>query len=844
MKLFLSIFIFSQVCLASFLTEKIKIKFKGDDLTFHVHYPESKIEFARETIRIIKSDFNQVNDYFDYLPQSNVHVVVNKVSGEANGAAGVFPRNTIFLNDFPPHKFSSLSHTNNWLRILLIHEYVHILTLEMTHGIRDFFRIFLGSSMKWSQFMPRWLSEGVATWAESKFTGEGRVKHPVIASQMVSLLKSSKTCHSKLCFDKPRHYPFGSYAYWVGAYFLEYLENQKTGTVKCLMERYSRVLPFFIESRLKKCAGGSFENLYSEFRSSYIKKNQAKCFFKNKNICKKLKSSVRNINLHKGYVENDINTYFIFNSNKSNEPYGGKDAEKLLIFNNKTNKIRAKYFDRVIDKIYSVGSKTIISLYEASNDQSKGTGRKFVLLQGSSSLNFNPEHECHELIELTKSNVVCKNYVNSRYELQEFKNNTPKTVHTFDYLERVQIQGMDHKKVDFEEISLSESELQSSERKVQKKNSAKPETARKYSGVKYLFPKYLFPNIFITQNLSFVGINTGFNDPLNRHVGSLGMSYVLGIPSSQSIDTPLATFADYTFNFFDQKWFLNASYTKSFFQSNLNDVVNTFESFSASLGHRWNIKGLSIVNSVYANKSNSQDTFLSQLTGSTYDYKRKIKSLGTNLSISHQTKSLNSIYRNITLLGNFARKKNFDFKEFNQINITGRFTLAWNKSLSQFFRGKYSVLNNFFKGTPVFRDGIIYGGGINSLLTGTGFDHPSYLIGIGSIFGSEMTSARTELELEVFKVFDGFEFLPTYFKEINLFAGGDFIKSRNLLVAGPGGAILVEPKPELFSWFAGVRLDLDFFYLLPLEIDLFAAYSGHDFYSSNTGFLIKSNLTF
>ncbi len=835
---FTFLFLSGVVHSEDYLTEKISVRFKDKKLTIHLHFPVDKKVFAENSIRIIKSDFHKIHNYFDYMPRSSVHIVVSESAGEANGSASVFPRNTIYLNDFPPHEYSSLSHTGDWLRILLVHEYTHILTLEMTNGLRQFFRFFLGSTMKWSQFMPRWLSEGVATWAESEFTKEGRIHHPLIRSKMVSLLKSANTCQGKLCLDKPRHYPFGGYAYWIGGYLLSHIEKRKQGSIKCLFGKYSKTLPFLIDHRLKKCTGKSFEENFKEFRKKYLSKNTSRCYFTEKKICGKFSRKLRNINWFKGHAENNDIAAFVYNPNKNAEGYGGKDAERLIVYDKKLKKYKQKFFDRVIDKIdFNLDGDLTVSLYEASSDDSQGMKRIFSVYKNRKFYSFNPPKLCHELLNKNNTRYICKNYDGSEYKVVLYENKQAKetVLKTFSKLDRIKITNIKKGEVDSKSISLPREE---------KENKKTVLNSSKYRGIKYLLPKYVVPNLLIFNDLTFIGLNTGMNDPLGRHNVLLGMNYVLGVPSNQNIKTPITSFASYTHQFFNEKWFLNANYSKSLSQSGLNNIVNTAESFGASLGHRWSLGKINVTNTIFARKSSQRDSLLESITQG-LSYKRKIQSYGTRLSLRHNTNSLNSLYRGFSLSGSFSSQKNESFKSYNLISTSAKLNLRWSKSLSQFFQGTYSLLDGLDQSGKKYRDGVLYGGGRNSLLTGSGFEHPSYLIGYGGVFGSKLASARSELELKVFRVFDGWDFIPTYFKYVNLFAGADYITSKNLIIGiRPNGSYVTEPKPSIVSGFGGVRIKLDFFYLLPLEIDLFAAYSSHRVYSSNTGYLIKTNLSF
>jgi len=838
----------------NYLTRKIKLSYKDRSTIIHLHYPESKKVLADKVESISKNNFAQIHERFDYIPRSSTHIVINESANTSNGSATPFPLNTIFLNDYPPHKYSSLSNSDDWEKILVVHEYVHILTLEMTHGLRDVLRFFLGSTMKFSMFMPRWLSEGVATWSESEFTGQGRLHHPWIKSQTKRVLERKSNCHSRYCFDGPSYYPYGSYAYWVGGFYLKYLEDQKKGTVQCLMHRYSKNLPLFISYRIKRCFGKNFNDSFKDFRKKFVKENETVCPIKSKKLCQKIYKKYRNINWFKGFIDNDKITALVVQPNNKRGPYGGKDGEKIIVYDKERKKLAVRYIDYVIEKIYQLPGKDeiIISFLRRNLEQSDGTSRGFFVYSKGFKKNklqkkIQLSGKCDELIDFNKPGLICKRYSkNSNWEIVEYvgpDDEEGKVLHSFDQLKNVDIESFSKDEVSYviRKDFDTKSEVQTQKlKKITKFESPVPQDP-KYSFVKYLLPQYVFPGIFIFSNgLTYLTADTSLVDPRSRFTLNLGLSYVLGINDSQNISTPITGYANLGIKLSD-KLTLIGTYNKNFVPTGINNNINIFEFFGGGLNLSWSIGDFSIDNGVFFSKNNERDGFLEFLIGQPYS--RTITSYSTSLAVSHSTRSINSIYRNFSLSSGFSLKKNKSFNEFYSTNSAVRFGFKWSKSLTHSLVGRYSRLFKNDNKNPVFRDGVIYGGGINSLLEGVSYQHPNYLIGAGSIFGNEMISARTEFDLKIFKIFEGLDFLGTYLETVSLFVGADYINSRNLLYSNSSG-LAFESYPNIISGFGGVRTKFNFLYLLPLEVELFAAYSDHFFYSSNTGWLLKSNLTF
>jgi hypothetical protein len=235
-----------------------------------IHYSEKDLVLALRVERIIKEDLIKVINYFEYVPLDVVHFNIDPYVRLTNGNARTFPTNIINLYNFPANNLEHLIVMENWLQGLVLHEFVHITHLDQTRDYLNIGRQIFGTIAKVpAGIVPRWFTEGIAVWGESHLINGGRLNNPLFNKELLIQFKKHDFCKSIDCLDTPGVYPQGQLAYWAGAHFMEYLENKKPKTIKCLVEMNSASLPFFLNNAFEACAGEKAQDLYKKFREEY-----------------------------------------------------------------------------------------------------------------------------------------------------------------------------------------------------------------------------------------------------------------------------------------------------------------------------------------------------------------------------------------------------------------------------------------------------------------------------------------------------------------------------------------------------------------------------------------------
>ncbi|MGZ8463594.1 MAG: peptidase S9, partial [Candidatus Deferrimicrobiaceae bacterium] len=156
---------------------------------FSIHYHQGLDNVAARVARIAEAVHGRMVEAFQWSPAEKTQVVLVDSSDFANGYTGSLPYNAIVLFTVPPTLDSTIGEYGDWMEDVFIHEYAHVLTSDPSRGYAGVMRRIFGKpvpagdlfsllvflvSAPPNNFLPRWWHEGMATWAETDFTGHGR----------------------------------------------------------------------------------------------------------------------------------------------------------------------------------------------------------------------------------------------------------------------------------------------------------------------------------------------------------------------------------------------------------------------------------------------------------------------------------------------------------------------------------------------------------------------------------------------------------------------------------------------------------------------------------------------
>jgi len=203
------------------------------------------------------------------VPRGRVQVILVDQSDLSNGWASPVPYDTIEIAVVPPPAETLIGNTTDWLELVFTHEYTHILHLDRTRGFMQGVRAVFGRVPVAfpNAFLPVWQVEGIATFEESRMTGEGRIP----AGDFRALVDVAAAHGRFEPIDRVsgglNDWPGGDAPYAYGGYFHQFLADRYGA------ERLTRLadvsagrVPFFGDAAFKKVYGRSTKELWRDFR--------------------------------------------------------------------------------------------------------------------------------------------------------------------------------------------------------------------------------------------------------------------------------------------------------------------------------------------------------------------------------------------------------------------------------------------------------------------------------------------------------------------------------------------------------------------------------------------------
>ncbi|MDH3272643.1 MAG: hypothetical protein OEN56_15000 [Gemmatimonadota bacterium] len=196
---------------------------------FRVTFPEHLEELGRKSADRAERAWDELAAHFIAPPDGPIDVLVTDHADVSNGFAQVTPSNRITVFARPPVDAISLGFSDEWLELVITHELVHIVHLDhVVNPIGRLGRAVLGRvPSEWPLFpelgTPRWVTEGLATWYESRLTEAGRVKGSYHDMQIRTAALEGRFEDIGQASGESPLWPGGNRPYAYGSLFFEHL---------------------------------------------------------------------------------------------------------------------------------------------------------------------------------------------------------------------------------------------------------------------------------------------------------------------------------------------------------------------------------------------------------------------------------------------------------------------------------------------------------------------------------------------------------------------------------------------------------------------------------------------
>ena len=278
----------------------ISPQWKWQEITtehFRITFPEEMVEVARKAAGHFEDAHRILSPQLRWEPDRKTQVLLYDNSDAANGLAAAVLRLGVILYITPPEPWFSTSYYDDWLRLVVFHEYTHFLNMDPTRGFWSPLRYLFGDTLLPNATWPTWMLEGLAVWNETRYTGSGRGRSPywravLRAAVEENLLGDPSLVSLDLLNADTFEFPEGEIPYLYGYEMMNqvvqsapagpFLTHDAETPVQnredllgILSERSSRRIPYFIEGNVENVTGKPWSRHWRDWISGTRKRMSA-----------------------------------------------------------------------------------------------------------------------------------------------------------------------------------------------------------------------------------------------------------------------------------------------------------------------------------------------------------------------------------------------------------------------------------------------------------------------------------------------------------------------------------------------------------------------------------------
>ncbi len=247
---------------------------------FRITFPAELFSQAKKSAEYFEEAHATLSKFLLWEPKVKTQVLITDHSDIANGVTAPVLRIGIVLFMATPENWESIAYEDDWLKLLIFHEYSHFLNMDPTPGAWKYLRYVFGDAFLPNSFWPIWMLEGLAVYVETSFTKVGRGRSPLYEGILRSAVEENVLGTSKFVTldkifgDNPR-FPGGETAYLFGYYLMNELAHTPPLYEKNIGElsyQSSYRIPYFINGNLENLIQKDWPTLWSDWlTATYVR---------------------------------------------------------------------------------------------------------------------------------------------------------------------------------------------------------------------------------------------------------------------------------------------------------------------------------------------------------------------------------------------------------------------------------------------------------------------------------------------------------------------------------------------------------------------------------------------
>ncbi|HEY9720643.1 MAG TPA: hypothetical protein V6D47_01435 [Oscillatoriaceae cyanobacterium] len=237
---------------------------------FSINFPEGYEDVAQEAAAFAELANSEVSPWLGTEPTNKTQLSLFDNTDSIDGLALPYVNNEEFVWLTNPDDEEMWGRYDNWLKLVITHEYTHVLDFETTAGLSKALNSVFGRFLFPNLFQPTSLIEGLAVTSESMFTNDGRGGRGN-EGYYDMYLRADVLAHRQLSLDQAGGYwltdfPGGDSPYVYGVFFWKYLVmHYGAKSLPEVQHAYAAAPYLGVDHAFKQVTGRDFEEIWDEF---------------------------------------------------------------------------------------------------------------------------------------------------------------------------------------------------------------------------------------------------------------------------------------------------------------------------------------------------------------------------------------------------------------------------------------------------------------------------------------------------------------------------------------------------------------------------------------------------